>query len=119
MEIKITPQTKFHLVAIAHGTEEPCKAYFSGGDGGLLIDNRIVGDMHINEKCEPFSIGQVFSNPEDFIHVFDDSSYINVLTELVTAVRFSNGQGVRFIDYSGAKYVRFAPKIAAMQKALF
>ena len=88
LEIKITPQTKFHLVAIAHGTEEPCKAYFSGGDGGLLIDNRIVGDMHINEKCEPFSIGQVFSNPEDFIHVFDDSSYINVLTELDTAVRF-------------------------------
>lgn len=88
LEIKSTPQTKFHLVAIAHGTEEPCKAYFSGGDGGLLINNRIVGDMHINEKCEPFSIGQVFSNPEDFIHVFDDSSYINVLTELDTIQDF-------------------------------
>ena len=38
---------------------------------------------------------------------------------LVTAVRFSNGQEVLFIDYSGAKYARFPPKIAAMQKSLF
>ena len=30
---------------------------------------------------------------------------------MVTAVRFSNGQGVRFIDYSGAKYARSVPKI--------
>ena len=38
---------------------------------------------------------------------------------LVTAVRFSNGQEALFIDYSGAKYTRFPPKIAAAQKALF
>ena len=40
-------------------------------------------------------------------------------SSLVTAVRFLNGQGVRFIDYSGAKYTRFPPKIAAAQRALF
>jgi len=38
---------------------------------------------------------------------------------LVTAVRFSNGQEALSIDYSGAKYVRSALKIAAAQKALF
>ena len=38
---------------------------------------------------------------------------------LVTAVRFLNGQEVLSIDYSGAKYIRFPPKIAAAQKALF
>ena len=38
---------------------------------------------------------------------------------LVTAVRFSNGQEALSIDYSGAKYTRFIPKIAAMQKSLF
>ena len=38
---------------------------------------------------------------------------------LVTAVRFSNGQEVLSIDYSGAKYARFPPKIAAAQRALF
>ena len=38
---------------------------------------------------------------------------------MVTAVRFSNGQEALSIDYSGAKYTRFPPKIAAAQKALF
>jgi hypothetical protein len=38
---------------------------------------------------------------------------------LVSAVRFLNGQEVLFIDYSGAKYTRFPPKIAAAQRALF
>ena len=40
-------------------------------------------------------------------------------SSLVTAVRFSNGQEALSIDYSGAKYTRFPPKIAAMQKSLF
>ena len=38
---------------------------------------------------------------------------------MVTAVRFSNGQEALSIDYSGAKYVRSALKIAAAQKAPF
>ena len=38
---------------------------------------------------------------------------------LVTAVRFLNGRKFLFIDYSGAKYTRFPPKIAAAQRALF
>ena len=38
---------------------------------------------------------------------------------LVTAVRFLNGQEALSIDYSGAKYTRFPPKIAAEPKALF
>ena len=38
---------------------------------------------------------------------------------MVTAVRFSNGQEALSIDYSGAKYVRSALKIAATQKSLF
>ena len=40
-------------------------------------------------------------------------------SSLVTAVRFSNGQGVLSIDYSGSKYARFTPKIATAQRALF
>ena len=38
---------------------------------------------------------------------------------LVTAVRFLNGQEALPIVYSGAKYTRFPPKIAAAQKSLF
>ena len=40
-------------------------------------------------------------------------------SSLVTAVRFSDGWESLFIDYCGAKYARFTPKIAAMLKALF
>ena len=40
-------------------------------------------------------------------------------SSLVTAVRFSNGQEALSIDYSGAKYARFPPKIAAALKVLF
>ena len=40
-------------------------------------------------------------------------------SSLVTAVRFSDGQEALSIDYSGAKYTRFPPKIAAAQRALF
>ena len=38
---------------------------------------------------------------------------------LVTAVRFLNNRRALSIDYSGAKYTRFPPKIAAAQRALF
>ena len=34
-------------------------------------------------------------------------------------MRFSNGQEALSIDYSGAKYTRFPPKIAATLKSLF
>ena len=40
-------------------------------------------------------------------------------SSFVTAVRFLNGQEALSIVYSGAKYTRFPPKIAAAQKALF
>ena len=38
---------------------------------------------------------------------------------IVTAVRFSDGQESLSIDYSGAKYARFTPKIAVTLKSLF
>ncbi|MFV0240914.1 MAG: YecA family protein [Lacrimispora sphenoides] len=86
--IEITPETKFHLIAIAHGASEQCKVYFSGGDGGLAINSQIVGKMHTGEDCEPFYIGQVVDDPKTFIHVFDDASYANVLGELDTLQDF-------------------------------
>ena len=84
IKIKITPQTKFHLVAVAHGAMEHRKKYFSGGDGGLMLDSRILGDMHIADNCAPFNIGLIDRNNNNFIHVFDDSSYQTVLRELDT-----------------------------------
>ena len=40
-------------------------------------------------------------------------------SSLVTAVRFLNGRESLFIDYSGSKYARSAPKIALTWKSLF
>ena len=53
-----------------------------------MVDSCIVGNMHINEDCEPFCIGRVFNEPQEFIHVFDDVSYVNVLHELDTIQDF-------------------------------
>lgn len=87
-KIKITADTKFHLIAVAHGASERCKEFFSGGDGGLCINNQIVENMHIGPDCKPFIIGKILSDEQDFIHVFDDASYENILQELDTIQDF-------------------------------
>ena len=88
LRIEITSETRFHLIAVAHGAKEQCKMYFAGGDGGLYINSEIIGEMHIDDNCEPFCIGKVFDNSQNFIHVFDDASYANVLCELDTIQDF-------------------------------
>lgn len=87
-KIEITKDTKFHLIAVAHGASEKCKGYFSGGDGGLCINNQIVENMHIGPDCQPFFIGKILPDERDFIHVFDDASYSNILQELDTIQDF-------------------------------
>lgn len=84
LEIRITPATRIHLIAVAHGASNACKKAFSGGDGGLIINTTIVGDMHKNESCIPFHVGLPSNSEEDFIHIFDDASYATVLQELDT-----------------------------------
>lgn len=87
-KIRITKNTHFHLVAIAHGATDSCKKYFSGGDGGLCINNQIVGNMHTGPDCQPFFVGKISTEDENFIHVFDDASYTNILQELDTIQDF-------------------------------
>ena len=41
------------------------------------------------------------------------------MVSLVTAVRFLDGQEALSIDYCGAKYTRFPPKIVLTWKSLF
>lgn len=88
LNIHITPQTEFHLIAVAHGSSKQCKKYFSGGDGGLIIDNQIVDNMHTDDTCQPFCIGLPDKKSENFIHIFDDVSYSIVLRELDTVQDF-------------------------------
>ena len=54
--------------------------------------------------------------------IFDYCGTISALPgtfSLVTAVRFLDGQEALSIDYSGAKYTRFPPKIAAIRNHFF
>ena len=60
------------------------------------------------------------SEPRRRIFVYSGAiSALPGASSLVTTVRFSNGQESLSIDYSGAKYTRFPPKIAATLKSLF
>ena len=88
LEITITENTKFHLIAVAHGASEACVQHFSGGDGGLIIDSHVIGKMHDAEDCDPFYVGLVEEGTESFVHVFDDASYAIVLQELDTILDF-------------------------------
>lgn len=84
LDISITSNTRIHLIALAHGASKACKKYYRGGDGGLLIDTSIIGEMHMGSECEPFHVGIVTDKEDDFIHVFDDASYAVILQELDT-----------------------------------
>lgn len=87
-KLNISAKTRFHLIAIAHGASEACQKYFNKQNGDLIIDNSIVGDGHITTGCHPFVIGQIFEDTENFIHVFDDNSYKNILSLLDTIQDF-------------------------------
>lgn len=87
-KITITKDTRFHLIAVAHGASDKCIEYFSGGDGSLCIDNQIVGNMHTGPNCQPFFIGKISADADNFIHIFDDASYANILQELDTIQDF-------------------------------
>ena len=60
------------------------------------------------------------SEPRRLIFVYGGAIFaLPGAFSLVTAVRFLSGQEVLFIDYSGAKYVRSALKMALTWKSLF
>lgn len=88
LKIEITENTIFHLIAVAHGAADACKAYWKGGDGGLIITNDPPMDSKDKDNCLPFQIGHIFLDGEPFVHVFDDSSYANVLQEMDTIQDF-------------------------------
>lgn len=90
LEINITEQTEFHLIAVTHGASEACKKYFGSGDGGLIITNDDPPDASNRSSYTPFRIGKVLPSEEGFIHVFDDSSYVTILEEVDTIRDFVN-----------------------------
>ena len=85
LPLEIQENAIIHLIAVAKGVAKPCKKYFNGGSGSLIIKSDIIGsDAHI----DPFVIGDINPN-ETFIHVFDDTTLDIILQTLDTISDFT------------------------------
>jgi hypothetical protein len=85
LPIEIQENAIIHLIAVAKGVAKPCKKYFNGGSGSLIIKSDIVGSAaHI----DPFVVGDINPN-ETFIHVFDDTTLDIILQTLDTISDFT------------------------------
>ena len=88
IKIKITAETEFHLIAIAHGATEPCKSIFlvAMEDSWLIAVSLVICTS--TRTVNHFALDEYLTSPQEFIHVFDDVSYVNVLHELDTIQDF-------------------------------
>jgi hypothetical protein len=82
-------KAKFHRIVTVHGIAKPCKKFFRGGSGSLMIDNTIIGEQRATESSQPFAVGQVDSQ-KGYVHVFDDVTLDVILQTLDTITDFTN-----------------------------
>lgn len=76
--------SSFHLIVITHGVAKPCKKFFKGGSGSLMIKSDLKGfDAH----KELFSIGDL-DPTKTFVHVFDDTTLDIIMDTLDTITDF-------------------------------
>lgn len=75
---------KVHRIVVAHGASTACREQL-GGSGSLMLDNRLIGDAHLNE---PFTIGQV-DPTKGYIHILDDTTLSILLETLDTITDFT------------------------------
>lgn len=90
LELPPKQNMRFHRVVIALNASEPCKNYFGGGSGSLMIRPLLKDADHYSKDSEhylPFSVGHV-NSAKGFVHVFDDVSLDIVLQELDTIADF-------------------------------
>ena len=77
-----TSHATFHLIVVARGVAESCKAHFNGGSGSLLLHNYPRGsDAH----TLPFHIGDLDS-ARTFVHVLDDTT-LNIVMSAVDTIQ--------------------------------
>ena len=79
-----TSHATFHLIVVARGAAEACKAHFNGGSGSLLLHNHLRGtDAH----SLPFHIGDLDPS-RSFVNVLDDTTLNIVMGALDTIQDF-------------------------------
>ena len=80
LELPDPEEASYHIVVVAHGCEERCRAEI-GGSGSLVINTEAIGkDNHIidSESGIPFELGDLDPSKE-FVHVLTDTSLESLL----------------------------------------
>ena len=84
-------EASYHIVVVAHGCEERCRAEI-GGSGSLVINTKAIGkDHYITDSNNgiPFEIGDINPN-RVFVHVLTDTSLDIVLKTVDTIFDFTS-----------------------------
>ena len=82
--IKMSTDTKIHLLLVAHGASEACKK-FLGGSGSMMYQSSIKG---LENHKVPFAIGDLNAN-KTFVHVLDDTTLDILMMERDTIADFT------------------------------
>ena len=91
LELPDPEEASYHIVVVAHGCEERCRAEI-GGSGSLVINTEAIGkDNHIidSESGIPFELGDLDPSKE-FVHVLTDTSLDIVLRTVDTISDFTS-----------------------------
>ena len=106
------------ILALANTSLAVCSSFWHGIS--LLCNGKAYRKQQRKATEKPNCYQKVIICAGCPIFVYGDAiSALLGAFSLVSAVRFSDGQGILSIDYSGSKYARFTPKIAAVLKSLF
>jgi len=74
----LPPRPRFHLVAVALGATEACRAHYKDSSGSLTLAPGLPADGDM-----PFHVSDL-DRSKDFIHVLDDVTLNTVMAELDT-----------------------------------
>lgn len=88
LKIPSPRSAKYHLIVVAHGSEDRCKAHFGGATGSLILDSGITHAQDTSDpKSELFVVGDL--NPsQTFVHVVTESTLSVLLQTLDTISDF-------------------------------
>ena len=78
---------KYHLIVVAHGSEDRCKAKFSGS-GSLMLVSSLGRDGNTDKlSSTPFTVGDLDEN-QTFVHILTESTLEILLQTLDTISDF-------------------------------
>jgi len=87
LSIHSTNSAKYHLIVVAHGSEDRCKAKF-GGTGSLIINSSLGRQENVLElSSRPFMVGDLDPS-RTFVHVLTESTVDILLQTLDTISDF-------------------------------